>query len=71
MSKNKKSPKVETIEEYLARGGVIKELPSEPAAHSDMIQSTIAKKPTIYTLSEGGTLFGEKRKSGRKPTGTT
>ena len=60
--------KVESIEEYLARGGSIKKLPSvETIRQPEVIRKTIAGGPvTIMSLDEADLFYGEARK-GSKP----
>lgn len=60
--------KVETIEEYLARGGSIKRLPAgETARQPDAIRKTVTGGPAIImSLEEADLFYGEARK-GSKP----
>lgn len=60
--------KVETVEEYLARGGSIKKLPpGETIRQPDVTRKTVAGGPaTIMSLDEADLFYGEARK-GSKP----
>jgi hypothetical protein len=60
--------KVESIEEYLARGGSIKKLPAaEMIRQPEVIRKTVAGGPvTIMSLEEADLFYGEARK-GSKP----
>jgi ribosomal protein S19E (S16A) len=60
--------KVESIEEYLARGGSIKKLPSvETVRQPEVIRKLVTGGPvTIMSLEEADLFYGEARK-GSKP----
>lgn len=60
--------KVETVEEYIARGGVIKKLPREEMAKQpDVTRKTVTGGPVaIMSLEEADLFYGEARK-GTKP----
>lgn len=60
--------KVETVEEYLARGGSVKKLPAvETIRQPDVTRKTVAGGPvTIMSLEEADLFYGEARK-GSKP----
>lgn len=59
--------KVETIEEYLARGGEIKKIPkAETVKQPDVIKKPTAGGPvTILSLEEADLFYGEARKSSK------
>lgn len=63
-----KKSKVETVEEYLARGGSIKKLPvGETIRQPDVVRKTVAGGPvTIMSLEDADLFYGEARK-GSKP----
>jgi hypothetical protein len=55
--------KVETLEEYLARGGTIKKLtPVERVKETD-VKSMAVGPAILLTLEEGDLFYGEKKKS--------
>ena len=56
--------KVETVEEFLARGGTIEKVPYiEPELKEESIRAnTSGGLPVIMTLSDGAHYFGENRK---------
>lgn len=61
--------KVETMEEFLARGGKIQKIEYKtPEAKGDLVRSSAGGTglPTIMSLSDGAHFFGETRK--KKPT---
>jgi|SRR5665213_548616 len=60
--------KIETVEEYLARGGAIKRLPAgELVKHPDITRKSGASGPAIImSLEEADLFYGEARK-GSKP----
>lgn len=60
--------KVETVEEYIARGGSINRLPTgETAKQPDVIRKTVTGGPVvIMSLEEADLFYGEARK-GSKP----
>ncbi len=63
--------KVETIEEFLARGGVIQKIPpkeelEKAAIARETVRSTVSKPPTIHSLDDGALFFSEKTKRKRK-----
>lgn len=60
--------KVETIDEYLARGGSIKKLPAaDMIRQPEVTRKTVAGGPvTIMSLDEADLFYGEARK-GSKP----
>lgn len=60
-------PKVETVEEYIARGGSIKRLPAkEMIKQPDAIRKTVAGGPvTIMSLEEADLFYGEARKGSK------
>lgn len=60
--------KVETVEEYLARGGSIKKLPpAETIRQPEVTRKTVAAGPAnIMSLEEADLFYGEARK-GSKP----
>ena len=60
--------KKETVEEFLARGGQIEQVPYEqPEEEKEQVRSTTTTGlPEIMTLSDGAHFFGETRK--KKPT---
>ena len=60
--------KVETVEEYLARGGSIKKLaPGETIRQPDVTRKTVTGGPAnIMSLEEADLFYGEARK-GSKP----
>lgn len=59
-----KSKKIETIEEYLARGGAINKInPVESPKQIEVVRKTIAGGPAvIMTLEEADLFYGEARK---------
>lgn len=70
LSKNikPKPVKVETVEEYLARGGNVTKLPpAETIRQPDVTRKTVASGPAnIMSLEEADLFYGEARK-GSKP----
>jgi hypothetical protein len=55
--------KIETIEEFLARGGKIEKLPYVPIyTEEKVIHSTTREMPNILTLDEGAMYYAEKIK---------
>jgi len=61
MSKNKR---VESVQEYLARGGSIKKLPAaEQARQEDVTRKTTAGPAVFLSLEEADLFFGEPSKS--------
>lgn len=59
--------KVETVEEYIARGGSIKRLPAgETAKQPDVIRKTVTGGPVvIMSLEEADLFYGEARKNAK------
>jgi len=59
--------KVETVEEYLARGGSIKKLPSvETIRQPDVIKKAATGGPvTILSLEDADLFYGEARKNAK------
>ena len=66
-----KKSKIETIEEYLARGGFINKInPVESPKQTEVIRKSIAGSPAIImSLEEADLFYGEARK-GDKPKKT-
>jgi hypothetical protein len=59
--------KVETVEEYLARGGSVQKLPAiETIRQPDVTRKTVAGGPvTIMSLEEADLFYGEARKNAK------
>lgn len=59
--------KVETVEEYLARGGSIKKLPAaEVIKQQEVIKKAVTGGPaTIMTLEDADLFYGEARKNAK------
>jgi hypothetical protein len=62
-----KKSKVETVEEYLARGGSIKKLPAaEVIRQPDVTRKTVAGGPVvIMSMEEADLFYGEARKNAK------
>ena len=59
--------KTETVEEYLARGGKIEVVPPQEVEDSEVnVKKTTVGPATLYHITEGAILFGEKRKTKSK-----
>jgi hypothetical protein len=58
--------KTETLEEFLARGGVIVKCPTVKLKNEDKISIAGASKPTIMSLGEAEELYGEKKEKKTK-----
>lgn len=59
----KKLAKVESIKEFLARGGRIEKVVKEkPPEESLIVRPTIAGPPELYSLDEAQHFFGVKKK---------
>ena len=59
--------KTETVEEYLARGGEIEVLPSVIEEEKEVnVRKTTVSPATLYHITEGAILFGEKRQTKSK-----
>ena len=54
--------KVETIDEFLKRGGKIKRFPYVPPTTKHVITPTTKQHPQIMSLDEGALFFSEKSK---------
>jgi len=69
-----KKPKVETVAEFIARGGQIKQVPkAEQVKQPDIVKKPTAGGPvTILSLEEADLFYGEARKNSKpkkvKPT---
>lgn len=57
--------KVESIEEYLARGGKVDVLPPKGFQSRNILK--VRGTGSVMSLSEGGELYGEKTKAEMKP----
>lgn len=63
--------KTETLEQYLARGGKIEVVPAvEPEDNGPTVRKTAVTAPTLYHITEGAILFGEKKKTKKSKTKT-
>ena len=58
--------KVETLEEFLARGGTIQKLAPIAEEVPHMVRSTAQSAPAIHSLAEAEYLFGQKRQQKEK-----
>ena len=56
----------ELLKEFLAKGGKIEKIPSEPYEPMRKVSSTAKKIPELKTLAEGELLYGERKKSSKK-----
>ena len=52
-------PKVETVEEYLARGGKITVVPPQPYETDNIVRSTAKHSAPLMDLDEGAHFFSE------------
>jgi hypothetical protein len=65
--KEKIIKKVETVEEFLARGGEVTIVPPQETPEAKQpIRSTSGGLPQLMSLSEGEHFFGETRKKAKK-----
>lgn len=62
----KKITKVETIEEFIARGGKPVILPPQEIENNQQIRLLNVGLPTLMSLDEGEHFFGETRKKKKK-----
>lgn len=54
------------MKEFLAKGGKIQKLPTEPFEKDHKIGSTTKNVPQLKTLAEGELLYGKKKKVTKK-----
>lgn len=63
----KKKAKVESLEEFLARGGKVERVESEQLEEdANIMRPTIMGPPDLYTLDEAQHFFGVKKKKAPK-----
>jgi len=64
-----KNNKTESVQEYIARGGTIKKLPSGDVSKEITAKSTYVGPATLLSYEEGDLFYGEKkvRKAGKLP----
>lgn len=63
MSENKQK-RVETLGEYLARGGTIQKVETQVSEKKEVtVKSTTVGPANLYSLEEGANLFSERNKS--------
>ena len=56
----------ELLKEFLANGGKIQKIPTEPYEYKAKVGSTVKKVPELKTLAQGELLYGKKKKVTKK-----